>query len=214
MAKPADGARQRYVELEQKKPLLSRPQLVKQLIAKPANRSARLGGAAGGIGFIPGIGTGLSVAAVAASTLKLLAFCIESIDLVAHSHHFDMSDEELRQGARLCVLHLSTPERWRVSFAPELPVSAEKLLQLPTEGLVRLVDSSDDVAIRWGVAVASWRLSAAAPFGIGAFAGAWTSYAPVRLSVRSAEQFFAPHPGEAMIELNEEDFLDRTLGEE
>lgn len=186
----ADAHVKRYTALQAKKPAWSREQLIKSLIAKPANRSARLGGAAGGVAFLPGVGTGLSVAGVGASTLKLLESCLETIDLVAISHGFDLRNANRRDCARITVLHMCTPEKARVMLSPRPPRSSRELEYFTDGDFDSLFGASRDILYRWGVAVASWRLSAAAPFGIGAFMGAWTSYAPVKLSARNAEVFF------------------------
>jgi hypothetical protein len=190
LRKPAGPTVARYSKLQASKPGWSREQIVKSLVKKPANRSARYGGAAGGVAFLPGVGTGLSVAGVAASTLKLLDSCVEAIDVVALSHEFDLEDERVRDCARLCIVYMSTPERGRVLLNPRPPAQAQVLLRMTSDEVDQLRASADDIVYRWTVTVASWRLSAAAPFGIGAFMGAWTSYAPVRMAVRSAERFF------------------------
>jgi hypothetical protein len=213
LTESADAAAQRYASMAGKKPSWSRSQLVKTLVARPANKAARSGAAAGGLAFIPGVFTGASAIAVATSSLKLLAHCVETSDLVASSHNFNLSEEHTRHAARLCVLHISTPKRARISLATEPSQSAARLLRLSPLGQQTLLDSSDDIVVRWGVAVATWRLSAVAPFGVGAFMGAWTSYAPVKRTIRSAEQFFAADLNLSEV-LDEEEYLDSLLREE
>jgi hypothetical protein len=186
-----EGTLNRYAKLETSKPSWRRERIVKSLIAKPANRVARLGGAAGGVAFLPGIGTGLSVAAVAASTLRVLEASVEAIDVIARSHEIDFRDDARREGARLCVLNLTTPQRARISLSPPLPADAGVMMRVGSDDLEFILGATDDVVYRWAASVASWRLSAAAPFGIGAFMGAWTSYAPIRLATKSAEAFFS-----------------------
>src|SRR5687768_14773021 len=80
LRQPAEPTVARYGRLQAERPRWSREQLVKTLIRRPANQSARRGGAAGGVAFLPGIGTGLSIAAVVGSTAKTLQYSIECID--------------------------------------------------------------------------------------------------------------------------------------
>jgi hypothetical protein len=80
----------RYDALLDQHPLWSRAQVAKAATKSNVNKATRLGGAAGGLALLPGWGTSLSLAAVAASSVKMLAHCVDSIDTVARSHGFDL----------------------------------------------------------------------------------------------------------------------------
>ena len=181
-----------YAALAHKNPRWSRVQLV-QAMTRPASRGAtRRGAAAGGLAFIPGWGTALSLGLVATTSPKLLESSVYAIDTVACSYGFDLRDDALRQAARLCVLYWTMPKKTRPPFHPPPPSTAHDLRAQPPGENETLLMHEDEILMRWGASVASWRLSATAPLGVGAAAGAWASYLPIKKAIAAAEGFFGP----------------------
>jgi hypothetical protein len=202
LASVSDPAAKRYGRLVEKHPLWPRARLVKFAIKKPINKAAELGAAAGGIAFLPGVGSGLSIAAIVGSSLKFFSYCVEASDTVALSHSFDMNNDEVRSAARLCVLYWTIPAKARPDFSPAPPSTSAELMTLGPNGRRVLLAHTDEIMQRWGAAVATWRLSAAAPFGVGAVAGIYSSFLPIKLSVRSAELFYASKPAPELMDID------------
>jgi hypothetical protein len=198
-----DAVIRRYDSLAEKNPLWSRGQLIQTMTKVSSRGATRLGGAAGGLAFLPGWGTALAFGLVASSSPKMLRYSVDAIDAVAWGNGFDLQDERLCRAGRVCVLYWTIPEGLRLRLSSPPPVSASNLMSLTPSELENLLRHADEIVLRWGSAVGSWRIASLAPYGTGAFAGAWASYLPIKYAVRAAEEFYSIRPDRLLTEMSQ-----------
>jgi hypothetical protein len=166
----------------------------RKAIAGPANRAAARGAAAGGFAFLPPYGTAASLATVVAATVPLLRSCVDAEDVVAHATGQELIEPQRRRVARLLVVTATLPPQFRPGAAVwdiggnEGGVSA--LRGWSAAECDALWEARSTAMRQWVISWTVPRASSAIPFGVGAFAGAWTGYAPVKSTIRAAERFY------------------------
>jgi hypothetical protein len=167
---------------------------LKKAIAWPANRAAAEGGAAGGFAFVPPYGTAASLSLVAAATLPLLRHCVEAHDVIAHASGRELREPVHRRTARLLVITATLPPKWRPGAAVwdigANQGAADTIHHWDMADCQRAWDEREAAVRQWVIGWTVPRSTSALPFGIGAFAGAWTGYTPVKSTVRAAERFY------------------------
>ena len=167
---------------------------LKKAVAGPANRAAARGAAAGGFAFVPPYGTAASLALVVSATVPLLRSCVDVHDVIAHASNNDLADPVRRRTARLLVITATLPPRWRPGAAVWNTGANEGAVDTVRRWSVadcqRLWEEREAAIRQWVIGWTVPRSSSALPFGLGAFAGAWTGYTPVKSTIRAAERFY------------------------
>ena len=167
---------------------------LKKAVAGPANLAAARGAGAGGFAFIPPYGTATSLALVVSTTVPLLRSCVDVHDVIAHASNNDLADPVRRRTARLLVITATLPPRWRPGAAVWDTGANEGAANIVRRWSMadcqRLWEGREAAIRQWVIGWTVPRSSSALPFGVGAFAGAWTGYAPVKSTIRAAERFY------------------------
>jgi hypothetical protein len=167
---------------------------LRKTIAGPANRAAARGAAAGGFAFLPPYGTAASLATVAAATVPLLRSCVDVHDVVAHAAGRALIDPRHRRVARLLVVTATLPPQFRPGAAIWSTGAGDgavsEIFNWDAAACDRVWENRAEAMRQWVIGWTVPRASSAIPFGIGAFAGAWTGYAPVKSTIRAAERFY------------------------
>jgi hypothetical protein len=167
---------------------------VRKAIAGPANRAAARGAMAGGFAFLPPYGTAASLATVVAATVPLLRSCVDAHDVVAHACGRALTEPPRRRAARLLVATATLPPQLRpaaaVWDAGGVEGGVEQVIGWDLAECERLWEDRATAMRQWVIGWTLPRASSVIPFGIGAFAGAWTGYAPVKSTIRAAERFY------------------------